>query len=277
MHPIDQPLLKVQRDFKRLILPYLLTFGVLVCNAFFLHFIVRSDHSHILPTLWGGGGFPTGFHEKSLRANSYPIWFLCALFWCRILFNASYIKLGRRATLIIAPIISVLVIWLYNKWLIDLPFALVVGLSALIYYEAGLLIKQYGKRVNRKLLLAVFAFWLMTFRFVKIDMVVCEYSNFFFAFLVSLCGTVGIYVLSKGLTQLKSIKLFSVVPEYLTWLGSGSMVVLCVHTVERCYPVWQVVGISDRWIIFLCRMVLYTLTLYLFGRIRITSRIFGLE
>lgn len=54
-HPIDQPLLKVQRDFKRLILPYLLTFGVLVCNAFFLHFIVRSDHSHILPTLWGGG------------------------------------------------------------------------------------------------------------------------------------------------------------------------------------------------------------------------------
>lgn len=63
-HPCASLSEKIYGDFKRLIFPYLLTFGILLVNAFLLHFVVRSDYSHILPTLWGAipYGLPWGMY-----------------------------------------------------------------------------------------------------------------------------------------------------------------------------------------------------------------------
>lgn len=158
-----------------------------------------------------------------------------------------------------------------------MPFSLVVGLSALMYYEAGVLMRQYKEKANYMLFCVLTLFWLSSFRFIQIDMVICEYSNYFLAFFVSLCGTMGIYLFSKGLLSLKSLRIVSYIPKYTNWIGRGSMVVLCAHTVERCYPLWQQVGITDTWLVFLCRMALCSFMLYLFCRIKFTRQIFGLE
>ena len=88
---------KLKKDYKRLILPYLFTASVIIVYAllFSIHFH-RSDvlYSTLLAAFWG-----SGYHHYSLFWGDVQpigaIWFLLALFWCRIAYNIIMTKVGH--------------------------------------------------------------------------------------------------------------------------------------------------------------------------------------
>ena len=238
-------LYKFKGDFKRLIIPYITT----SITFFFFQFLTDDSfyesYKYILIAIFWGTG---GSHTSAIWPNMPhigAIWFLLALFWCRTFFNLIIINNKPYWVVVVVAILATII----DRYVINLPFGLLPGLSAMTFYLIGYCFHRF--KLNQYLIIICATSWIMHILFSQIDMYNCFYKCYPIDILGTTFGAIIIYIVSKKLSSLSY-------SNYLTRLGKASLVVLCFHTLEKniidynCIPT-----IEHNWIlIFMIRTTL---------------------
>lgn len=133
-----------KRDFHSLILPFVLT--VIICSVLYLCAGKFEEVSSRLFSLFLPRGFQSSFF--TIDCSSGPVWFLVALFWCRLIFRR--IK-EQHYVLFFAFVISIVSVYCHN-YLFSLPLGFDLGAQAVMIYAIGELIKRKATHEARSLL-----------------------------------------------------------------------------------------------------------------------------
>lgn len=224
------PSTQIKKDFKRLILPYIVVSLVLLLSSMALWL---KDHGYpiisqtILPLIWGAGG-P---HNEVMIFNTIQpltqLWFLLALFWGKLVSNILPRHLGGVLTGIVISIVATLV----GRYVIFLPSDICEGLSAVAFIMIGVYLKDHG--LNKGLLLLMLIAWIVSITFFDLALSICEFSNYPIQVLGATGGTIAFYYLSKLISKNRMICLV------LSLFGVNSMAILCMHTIESHTIIWR--------------------------------------
>lgn len=125
----------------------------------------------IIAALYGSGSYhasPILGKVQSIGA----IWFLLALFWCRVIFNVIACKSKYKYS--IAGVIAV-VATLMDRYIINLPFAVLPGLSAMMFYLIGDWLRNH--KVSNLVVVICIVCWLISINYSRIWMVQCHYES----------------------------------------------------------------------------------------------------
>ena len=213
---------KLINDSRRLVIPYITTSLFLT-----IFFICISDDPlgitkyFLKAFIWCGAEDHTSLIWAHVPKIG-PIWFLPALFWCRTIFNfINNSSLSHKFLLIILfSILSVAI----DRHLINLPFSILPGLSAMIFYQIGKHLRS--NRLSQEQIIVCAICWIIHLFFSRIDMCICMYGLYPIDICGAIFGTIIIYYISKLLSKFNT-------PSYIfSQLGNSSLILLCAHTLE---------------------------------------------
>lgn len=241
--------------------------GILLFYSTMVNCLIRQNFHQLGLTFWAII-YPTG----TSYANLVPIWFLFALFWSRLLFGSLLRITNSNLSACIAIVIGLSITYIKELIPFELPFAIMAGLSALVFYGIGFIYHQYYQKIPRITYILLFFCWVAFYRFCNVDMVTCYYSNYPLAIVCALGGIVGIYALSTFIIRIKAEGVFE-------WFGLNSMVILTAHTIERYFPfpypiLTQYISI---WWIFLIKVIICTVFTLLCYKFAFTRFIYSLN
>lgn len=208
-----------KRDFHSLILPFVLT--VIICSVLYLCAGKFEEVSSRLFSLFLPRGFQSSFF--TIDCSSGPVWFLVALFWCRLIFRR--IK-EQHYVLFFAFVISIVSVYCHN-YLFSLPLGFDLGAQAVMIYAIGELIKRKAHTRSKILTLSslmLIPLWLVCLPYIRIDMAECLYQPCYLSVIVSMGGVIGVLIVSEFLKRINCSKIF-------TYSGRNSLYILCAHTV----------------------------------------------
>lgn len=215
---------KWRKDFSRLVIPYIFTASILLMFNILQAFVGEDKNPRlimggIIAALYGSGSG----HASPILGKIQPIgaiWFLIALFWCRVVYNVIACKTNHK--FIVAGFIAVLAT-LIDRYVINLPFALLPGLSAMMFFLIGDWLKNH--KVSNIVIVICMVCWLISIIYSRIWMVQCHYELYPIDILGACGGTVFIYLGAKYFAKTKLNSAF-------VWLGINSLVILCFHLIE---------------------------------------------
>lgn len=261
---------KFKRDFSRLVIPYLFTASILVVFNILQSFIGEEKKPDvitigIISALFGSGAY----HFSPIWGNMPAIgaiWFLLALFWCRVVYN--YIACKTQHKYLIAGIIAICAT-LIDKYLINLPFTILPGLSGMMFYLIGNWLKTH--KVSYIIIIISLVCWIISILYSQIGMVVCNYGLYPIDIMGACGGTAFIYWISKYCAKTKLKSLF-------VWLGVNSLVLLCFHLIElKCRLCFHLHVPDIFFYKFLVKMLFCMGMTWLCYRFEITRKIFTLK
>lgn len=216
--------------------------------------------------------FPTGIYLPwmwkyiSGPAEIGAIWFIAALFWCRVIVDCllrkglpdwSLLLIGFTATLI-------------DNFIINLPFGLLPGLSAAVFFILGYhFSKQTLPPWMRWLCLLC---WPLAFCHSGMSMNHCHYTIYPLDVLGACGGTLFVWYISMFLERF-----LPRLSSGLEWVGRSTLAILCIHTVlMNCY-ILDHLPLPNVWYIQLPLEICVILTLtWICSRIPFTQRVFGM-
>ena len=128
------------KDVKHLIYPYVLTALAIVLTYLSCSVVIENvDIKYWLIAMVYGSG---SVNHSSLLLSKVPpigaIWFLLALFWCKNIYNV--VNHYTKKPMIVSFLLSVAAI-LLDKYLINLPLAILPGIGAVMFYALGFFLK----------------------------------------------------------------------------------------------------------------------------------------
>ncbi len=103
--------------------------------------------------------------------SSGAIWFLPAIFWCRIIYAMIEQRLGKKSIYATIPISLVAV--LLGRLVLNLPLSIQMGCSALVFYEVGYRARYHNlidKHVPLWVMLLFIPLWIFYERYVDFEM-----------------------------------------------------------------------------------------------------------
>lgn len=235
---------RIRKDSVRLLVPYLLTSIAIILFYFLLSFISKKDinvNKWIIAAAWGSGGL-----HSSLYLGSIPyigaIWFLLALFWCKFSFTVlfSFCK-NIYALGILCMGISILSIYINNNY-INLPFSLLPGLAALIFYYFGYLCNKWGGVIDKYawiIGLPLILIWVVNtiFQDSCLALVNCSYQFYPLSIIGGLGGTLFICILARVIYAYTRI-----LSRFLIWIGEASLLILCIHLIDLDLPIRDILS-----------------------------------
>lgn len=208
----------INSGIERLVKPYLIY--AIVMEVLLKLLNMKGCITGLIEILFAHGGpkytmiFPT---ETYLGA----IWFLMAIFWCKIFYAIIYIKCKNNIYLsvVIAFAISWLAIYV-GKYLINMPFGILTGASGLAFYGVGPILRN----VSSKLLYITIPIWLIAVlsHLSYVDMVNFEYIFYPFDFICAIGGSLFVFLISGFFATI-------VKTRFLATIGAYSLEILCVH------------------------------------------------
>lgn len=214
---------KLVTDFRRLIVPYLVVATIFTIILTRRSFLPGLEYS-VIATIWG-----EAYHHHSLIWSTAPhigtAWFLPALFWCRQVFNLIFTRVMHPNIIItLLSIISVIV----DYYFINLPFALLPGMSAMLFYLIGYRIRFVLLKKSFYILLFVLGFvcWTLHMHYSTIDMCICLYGIYPIDVAGALFATASIYFISQWIS-------FTSLGKILDRIGQISLYIFCFHAVEK--------------------------------------------
>lgn len=227
----------IKKDAKRLLLPYGLT-----CLVIILFYALRQlyhDESlssqWLLASIWGSG---SRFHTSQYFADVPPIgaiWFLLSLFWCKQAFSVI-----KRSAPVFYPVICLAVSiggTLLDRLYINLPFALLPGLSALVFFCVGEMIHpgntiKISNSVRNYSIFLCCAAWLVVLYLsqlhdIRLSVARCFYRCYPLDVIAAFGGIWIVFRLSVLINKLPAI--FN---RLMVWIGRNSLVFLCLHLID---------------------------------------------
>lgn len=188
-----------------------------------------------------------------------PVWFLLALFWCRVFYRilAEWVDINLRT---IAILVTTLVIFSLSKWgwtdIYRCPLNLLQGVVCLFYYHTGVLLRQNdgfavlkAKTGKYKLLfivtsIIVLGFSVLFYRRVGANMNLSMLSAPLFPIdvLNAIALTLSLYVVINHVSY--NVKRLAFFQNGLRWIGENSMAIFAVHCVEYHTTIPVMSGLS---------------------------------
>lgn len=230
---------KFINDSRRLLIPYLV-----IATGFSLFILVKENGDtsalrySLIATIFG-----SAWHHSSLLWGKVPhigvAWFLPALFWCRQFFNLVYIKTNNAVSIVVSVAIAAIVI---DRYLINLPFAFLPGLSATIFYLIGYYSHLTHFDDHSLTLLWMFGAlcWIIHLRYSQLDMCNCTYGIYPIDVVAATFATRMIYYGSKNLQNTYTGKI-------LSSIGKVSLYIYCVHALENVVKPYEWTSLETVW------------------------------
>lgn len=217
----DKPIMDVVRSgMDRLVRPYIIY--ALITEILFRLFWRKGVINCITDILFAHGG-PKHTLFFSTETSIGPIWFLMAIFWCRIFYTLINEICNNKIYLsaFLSFLVSCITIYV-GKYLLNLPFGILTGASGLAFYAVGPIIKN----TSSKYVYATIVLWLVAvfFHQTNVDMVNFNYRFYPFDFLSAIGGSLFVFLFSYfGATQ--------TITRGFAKLGVYSLEILCIHQI----------------------------------------------
>ena len=265
----------IRKDAKRLLLPYV--FSVFLLILWFVILGIKYDNYGMVWRTLQTGLFGSGQYHASPIWGNYPtigmIWFLLAMFWCRVTYN-MIAKLPKLHKYLLGAVIAMAATMIDN-FIINLPLGILTGLSAIVFYMLGNALNENLAWVHKKhTIFSVVGIvcWLIALRFSSIGMAACHYENYILD-IAGACGaTWCVYALSRELE-----KKTNYLNSMLSWFGANSMTILCAHFLEESSFIWEHLHIPTEWYIILPLRLFFIIVFTLIAdRLIITRKIYGI-
>ena len=262
----------LKKNARRLLIPYFVT----VFIVFFLCVLSAIKNSD--PDFWKtqamGLLFPSGLYSNwMLRWLRWtdgvgPPWFLIALFWSRVFFNRLLCaKVSLWAIIIIGVACTGI-----DRYVLNLPFSIMPGASAMVFLVIGYLSRMQS--VAWYIVLLCVVFWVLACRWSELDMRQCKYGLYPVDVLGACGGTLVTYYVSHFLSKFKSY--FSGIPSFFSWAGRNSLFILCIHTIILIFHPFKLLSIIDVWYVILPLEIVVPLgVVYIGSKIKPARWVFG--
>ena len=249
----------VKTDWNKLLKPYILTSCIFV-SWFIIRRILGCHNEYPLLHYVFAQFYGAGSPHHSPYLGSLPwagaIWFLLAMFWCRLFFNILFTGTVRNYCLIGGIAISATII---DYYVINLPFAVLPGLSAMMFYMMGNLVNKVKKVycMYKWYMLSLGALlFVIAILYSHCYMVICSYGIYPLDLVAGAFGTWCVYHLS-----LRICLYTSVLKKILKWIGINSMAILCFHFMELHSGMWSYMGVSNDWYVRLPLQMFFIISL----------------
>lgn len=195
--------LSVKSDAKRLLIPYFATAVILLIYQILATIVWGTGgiDKRLISIFWANG---SNNHTSAYFSDAPAIgaiWFLWALFWCRLIYNQIARKTNNIYILgTICLSLTVLGIWLDTK-IINLPLAILPGLGALLFFWVGHYIRSLGgfEKIPIYIVILGLFLWIVSFTSGSMSMVRCYYSHPIINILGSVGASIVIYLLISKL------------------------------------------------------------------------------
>lgn len=214
----------VRGSFRRLVLPYLAVSIILAIRLY-----ISMDGAVVRDTLLSAVyGHPISTRNVVFLSHVNgvgAIWFLLAMFWCRVVFNALILFRHKYVLAICIAILATV----YYAFFPALPFTLLQGLSALTFFAIGYLAKEKGNQLQslRNYLLPIGLIgWIFQLTHPMISMAECAYVCYPLDVAGACFATWCVLQISRFVLKCP------VIANILLWIGLNSMLLLCVHNLE---------------------------------------------
>lgn len=205
----------VLKGADKLIKPYVITaiIGFLILLCFSFDDAMRYAKGCIVGTV---GSTVSKIRFYTWQAG--PIWFLLALFWCKLYF-ALIFRYCNKWWLEVSVVLSVLFIFICYYY-INIPLCVGAGFTVLVFYATGLYIKEVGiDNIQHRWL--IYLFWIASVYYTELNTARYTYGIVPLSILGAVCGTIATYDLSamiKGRFE-----------RVLIFAGVNSLSILCCH------------------------------------------------
>lgn len=266
----------IRKDAKRLLIPYV--FSVFLLTLWFVILGIKYDNYGMVWRTLQTGLFGSGQYHASPIWGDYPtigmIWFLLAMFWCRVTYNI----VSRLSTIhrFLTSAVIAMAATVIDNFIINLPFGILTGLSAIMFYMLGNALKENQPWVHeRRTLFSVIGTtcWISALLFSGMGMANCHYDIYILD-ITGACGaTWCVYRFSRMLEK-KTCCLNSV----LSWCGKNSMTILCAHFLEESSFMWEHLHVPTNWYVILpLRLFFIILFTLIVSRIPLTKKVFAIK
>lgn len=201
----------------KLIKPYLITalVGCIILSVFSIDDALRYAKGCIVGTV--------GSPVSKIRFYTWQagaIWFLLALFWCKVYF-ALIVKYLNRWWLEASVFLSLIFIFIcYN--FINIPLCIGAGFTFLIFYAIGLFLHRIDINAIKHRWL-IYLFWFVSLYYTTLNTAQYTYDILPLSILGAVCGTITIYDLSYHIKGYFA--------KFLTYAGKNTLLILCCHSV----------------------------------------------
>lgn len=216
----ETPLVRMRKDARRLLLPYVVTIAVITLYMVAVHQVIKHDGwYYTVNTLWFWI-YPTG--APGGLNFSGPVWFLFALFWTKGTFNLIE-KVHSPWSYFLLAFVALAPLYLYYLIGRDLPLAISQGLISIVFFWGGYEWKKHeaslgGSRFKSMLLISL-AVWVIGAMCSDLDVMRMIYHNYPICVLTAFAGTYIVIEISKFISNRKGGAIRKV-SSFLSWGGA---------------------------------------------------------
>lgn len=205
----------ITRNYNHLVKPYLIT--SIACII--LCIVTQHYEGALLKVfamfLGAGGGMIFG-HKVPVIG---PIWFLLALFWCKVVYNIICKK--TKHSFVVCVVIST-VSFVFGKYITTLPLGFLYGLCSLVFYSMGHYWKSKNLNFSTKMGICGISLWILCI--LKGHLEIADYS----------CSLYPISMIGAFVGTYMTYRIAKITPTalrpMLNWLGNNTLLILCYHT-----------------------------------------------
>ena len=220
-----QPMLQsIKYNFRRLLVPYIVTALILIVVLFFKQSPQIFEY-HLTSLI-------TGSTMTEPWDIIFPIWFLFSLFMCSITFNAisHFFKSNIWKSIIVVSITTICYI-LAKMGHNNIPFTLIQSGCALIFFHIGYLFNKYDS-ITPKSHTAIWWIGAITFIIISyfeggLNIAGNRYSNI----IINILGAMGGTFIVMQASYYFHIS-FPNLSKKIAFLGSHSLLILIIHTLD---------------------------------------------
>lgn len=227
------------QDIKRLFYPYL--FVAVSCTLFIwistwnmpIECQLERIWQFLRRALWGSGGYSEAPYFGKVP-DYLPVWFLCALLWCKQVFSVvtrlveKYYKGNLYVLGAVSFLLSVLFTYI-DRRIIYIPLSFNQGLSAIIFFYFGYLAQQINLRdpvvVKKWHIVFVLLIVLVNLPWGTILLAGCKYQ----CYLLNIFGATGTTIIIYYLCKKYLIQI-PILVDFFEWAGVNSLLILCIHS-----------------------------------------------
>ena len=209
----------VNKNIRHLVLPYLFTsLGVILFYFFMRNYSMVGQK--IIGTMMSNGGWPSEKYGSSLPYIG-PIWFLLALFWCKLFY--VYIHKFTDKCLFASFIISTIAL-LIGKYIVNLPFGILTGFCGLVFYSMGVYWRKFNRPFNILYVILGLVIWAFCIRFSHLELATFDCKHYPISMIGSFVGTYVVYLISK--------RTITILRPFMCGIGENTLLILCYHTLS---------------------------------------------
>lgn len=263
----------LRTDLWRLIVPYLV-FGGICCAKFTITKGIHGDWETVRNCWLGFFWTNSTKDHTSYLFNWVPgigaIWFLPALFWCKNIYNWLSNKVVKELVLCVVGGVFAVVATLLDVYVINLPFGILTGASAMMFYAIGHYVRTHI--IPKWFIVIAIVCWIIGFNYSHLLMGNCHYGMYPIDVIGACGGTWAILMLSKGID-----KWGGKIGEFFSWMGRFSLVVLCMHYIDVLIDINSRLH-TQQWYVYIALQFCIILPLtYVCTKLKVTKKIFQIK